>query len=72
MNEDEMQDWLTEAIYLHRGENEDEPAEVRTFEEAGVLTMNKGLVVRLPDGSKFQLTIVQSGLPRDSRGDEEN
>lgn len=35
-------------------------ADVRTFEDAGILTNNKGLVVRLPDGSEFQLTIVRS------------
>ena len=35
-------------------------AQVETFEEAGVMTYNKGLVVRLPDGSEFQVTIVQS------------
>lgn len=34
--------------------------EVRTFEEAGVLTMNRGLVVTLPNGQQFQLTIAAS------------
>ena len=34
--------------------------DVVTFEAAGVLTANKGLVVKLDDGSEFQLTIVQS------------
>ena len=33
---------------------------VRTFEEEGVMTYNKGLVISLPDGTEFQLTIVQS------------
>lgn len=33
---------------------------VSTFDEAGVLTRNKGLVVRMGDGSEFQITIVQS------------
>ena len=37
-----------------------EDARVRTFEQAGVMTYNKGLVISLPDGSEFQLTIVQS------------
>ena len=35
-------------------------ARVRTFEQAGVMTYNKGLVISLPDGTEFQLTIVQS------------
>jgi len=33
---------------------------VGTFEEHGVLTMNRGLVVELPNGQEFQLTIVES------------
>lgn len=30
-----------------------------TFANAGILTNNKGLVVRMADGTKFQLTIVE-------------
>ena len=37
-----------------------EVAKVRTFEEAGVLTGNRGVVVRTDDGSEFQINIVQS------------
>jgi hypothetical protein len=33
---------------------------VRTFEQTGVMTYNKGLVIGLPDGTEYQLTIVQS------------
>lgn len=33
---------------------------VITFRDAGVLTMNRGLVVSLPNGQEFQLTIVES------------
>ena len=33
---------------------------VSTFEESGILTTNKGLVIRLADGSEYQLTIVKS------------
>ena len=33
---------------------------VHTFEQAGVMSRDKGLVIELPDGSEFQLTIVQS------------
>lgn len=31
-----------------------------TFADDGVMTLNKGLVVRLSDGSEFQLSIVRS------------
>jgi len=33
---------------------------VQTFEEAGVMTNNKGLVVRMKDAREVQITIVQS------------
>ena len=33
---------------------------VRTFEDNGVLTRNRGLVVTLGNGQEFQLTIVES------------
>ena len=33
---------------------------VRTFAEAGLMTWNRGLVITLPDGCEYQLTIVRS------------
>ena len=33
---------------------------VSTFDEAGVLTQDAGLVITMNDGSEFQLTIIQS------------
>jgi type IV pilus biogenesis protein CpaD/CtpE len=33
---------------------------VRTFREAMVFTSAKGLVVTMPDGSKFQVTVVEA------------
>jgi hypothetical protein len=33
---------------------------VETFEERGVLTNNRGLVLTLPNRQEFQLTIVES------------
>ncbi len=33
---------------------------VRSFEEAGILSSDEGLVLRMQDGSEFQLTIRQS------------
>jgi hypothetical protein len=35
-------------------------ASVSTFGEAGLLTSDAGIVLRLEDGTEFQLTIVQS------------
>jgi len=36
------------------------PEGIRTYDDAGILTMNKGLVIEMPDGSEFQITIVKS------------
>ena len=33
---------------------------VRTFEEAGVRSEDRGLVVTMSDGSEYQITIVKS------------
>lgn len=35
-------------------------ARVTTFEEASLLTRDRGVVLRLPGGREFQITIVQS------------
>jgi hypothetical protein len=41
----------------------DEIEGVSTFSDVGVMTMNEGLVVRLYNGTEFQVTIVQSRTP---------
>ena len=33
---------------------------VRSFEEAGVMTRNAGLVLRTPDGQEFQISVIKS------------
>ena len=35
--------------------------DARTFEDSGVLTNDRGLVVEIEDGSEYQITIVRSG-----------
>ncbi|MEN6385967.1 MAG: hypothetical protein ABFD79_12330 [Phycisphaerales bacterium] len=55
MNEADIQEIITDAI-----SDQDGITRVRTFEEAGVLTTNNGLVIRTEDGSEFQITIIQS------------
>ena len=35
-----------------------------SYDEAGVLTHNSGWVVRMRDGSEFQITVVRSRGPR--------
>jgi len=58
MNEINIETMLYEM--LQDDEMAPEIARVSTFEEAGVLTGNRGVVVRAADGSEFQITIVQS------------
>ena len=33
---------------------------VRSFEDAGVMTCNAGLVLRTPDGQEFQISVIKS------------
>jgi hypothetical protein len=54
-------------------EDEDGPevSSVGTFENEGILTRNRGLVVRLRNGAEFQITIVQSQEAEGSEEDQE-
>jgi len=61
MSEFDVQDGL---MALLMGEGIDctmlDGVRVRTFEDEGVMTYDKGLVIHTEDGSEFQITIVQS------------
>ena len=61
-SEETLQDALKELITegYDSFEMSWENLRVQTYEQAGVMTYNKGLVITLPDGTEFQLTIVQS------------
>ena len=57
MTETGMRELLADVLL------DDESGEVRnveSFETAGLMTSNEGLVVHMDDGTEFQLTIVQS------------
>lgn len=54
MSEKEMAMMLSDVL-----SEDDEINDVRTFEDAGVLTRDAGLIINLPDGSEFQVTIVR-------------
>lgn len=69
--ETEMREWLQEAItdLCDAREEEDADADIpernpRSFNEAGVLTTNEGIVITFPDGREFQITIVGSRTAR--------
>jgi hypothetical protein len=60
--EENIQNDIIEALYAFA--EYDEPSveidNIATFEDAGVLTNNKGLVIRLANGREYQVTIVHS------------
>ncbi len=62
LDESTLQDALKELITEGYDSSEIcwENLRVQTYAEAGVLTYDKGLVIALPDGTEFQLTIVRS------------
>lgn len=58
-----MQSFLKEVLNNYNPEEVLAPCEVDqvvSFNAAGILTNNKGLVVTMQDGSEFQITIVKS------------
>lgn len=55
MSEESFQELLDVLL-----ESNEEVKSVSSFKDNGVLTSNKGLVVRLKDGTEIQLTIVKS------------
>ena len=58
MNEIEFETMLYELLQVEEAARE--IVRVQTFEEAGLLTNNRGVVVRTADGSTFQIAIVRS------------
>jgi len=74
MNERDLQDLLLELLeeaMSADGDDEDDPLaeyatragairRVQTYGDEDMLTSDKGLVVRMDDGSEYQVTIVQS------------
>ena len=59
MNEKEFVEYLDEA--LSWASNEDGMINGSdTFQDVGMMTRNKGLVVRMKDGTEFQITVVKS------------
>jgi len=58
MNESDVVDMLIEGLYLYDGETELVGGiDIRTFEDVGMLTDNKGLVVKV-GGKEFQISVV--------------
>jgi hypothetical protein len=59
MNEQKMQEYLMEALSWVSSED-GEIKDFETFEAKGLLTNNSGIVLKMRNGSEFQLSIKQS------------
>lgn len=57
--EQEFGTFLAEAVETYAESSDMPRADIRTFAEAGLLTMNRGVVVRM-GGAEFQTTVVRS------------
>ena len=58
MSEQDLEDFLTEAIGLYAEQTKTEITELRTFAEAKLLLQNRGLVVGI-GGAEFRISIVK-------------
>ncbi len=71
MNERKIESLFLELEYDDENPLSGKIASAVSFEDAGILTHNRGVVLRMNDGSEFQLTIVQSAPPDEpGAGDE--
>lgn len=57
--EQEFETFLAEAVEAYAESSDMRRPDVSTFAEAGLLTMNRGVVVRI-GGAEFQVTVVRS------------
>jgi hypothetical protein len=62
INAQSIADYLVDLIQQDEEiwSDDDEKPTVRSFEAAGVMTSNAGLVLRAPDGQEFQISVVKS------------
>ena len=59
MSESEFAEYLDEAL-MWASEEDGMIIGSGSFESVGMLTRNEGLVIRMKDGSEFQVTVVKS------------
>ena len=61
---DALRDVLAETDDASDELNQQTIRRIDSFEDVGMLTRDAGLVVRMVDGSEFQLTVVKSRTER--------
>jgi len=59
MTEEDLEDFLTEAIGLYAEQTQTEVTQLQTIAEAKLLLRNRGLVVGI-GGAEFRISIVRS------------
>lgn len=60
-NEKEMEQILMDALNNYNDDTETNTINNSiTYEDAGLLTTDNGIIVKMMNGQKFQITIVQS------------
>ena len=59
MTEEDIEDFLTEAIGLYAEQTKTPVSRVQTFEEAKLLFKSRGLVLGV-DGAEFRISIVKT------------
>ena len=59
MDEEDFEEFLTQALEDFADDNDLPRMRISTYEQAGLLTRNHGLVVQIGDG-EYQLQIVRS------------
>lgn len=52
---------LLARLVIDAIDEHDHECDVVAFTDAGIMTADRGLIMRFPDGTEFQVTIVQSG-----------
>jgi len=61
MTDEDLEDFLTEAIGLYAEQTKTPVARIQTFEEGGLLLKNRGLVIGI-GGREFRISIVKTAL----------
>jgi hypothetical protein len=57
MDTKEFSEWLQNVIM---DSDNEEYKRIDTYEDAAILSMNDGLVVKMKDGTEYQLTVVRT------------
>lgn len=61
MAEEKLGTIIEEALWNEDNDTQNVTA-ISTFEDAGLMTYDKGLVITMADGSEFQVTITQTKM----------